>query len=70
MICMYRSEKGLRCSRQAEGTIGMLHLCKSCVAALTGWQPSDTRLDEPVIIQLHDDNKDLGTTIWIPEEPK
>lgn len=64
--CDYRPANGTRCHNPAEGSIGMMRLCRRCVASLLGWKHNDDRLRDVVLVALTNDGAAVGQAVWVP----
>jgi hypothetical protein len=55
--------------RPSKGCIGMLRLCYTCVASLTGKPRREVR-EHCVPIELTDDGAHVGLTLWVPDHQR
>lgn len=65
--CDWRTEDGRRCKKNAQGHVGMLHLCKTCfnTKMLTKPLPLES-LRQPLVILTTSEGRPVGDATWIP----
>ena len=53
-----------KCGQPAHGQIGMIVMCRACMAELTGLPAKEFRKPRP--IQLYHEGADVGIVQWVP----